>query len=99
MLELFVLVVFVIAIVAINKANRAINENDALRAELSRLRHDVEGEPALARQDRREQSAVDAAAASSAPQHTPTGAVSITPVSEASRDDIPTVTAPQPSAQ
>ena len=102
MLELFVLVVFVMAIVAISKANTAINENDALRAELSRLRHSIESKRAPERQDQHEQSAVSTAAVSGAPQHTPTGAAASIlspPVSEASGDDIPTVIAPQPSAQ
>src|SRR5215470_3754884 len=101
MLELFVLVVFVMAIVAITKANRAINENDTLRAELSRLRHSIERKPALERQDQREQSVVDTPAPSGVPQHAPTEPVSVTPppIPDAIPDDIPTVAAPQPAAQ
>jgi hypothetical protein len=37
MLELLSLALFVVAVVAINKANGAIKENAALRAELERL--------------------------------------------------------------
>jgi hypothetical protein len=91
MLELFVLVVFVMAIIAINKANSAIRENASLRDELSRLRRHVEDKPAVERQDRREQAAVQPAAGSGFPQHTPTRAASIAPppVSEVAASPSP----------
>ena len=47
MLEFLILALFVMAVVAINKANRAIKENAALRVELERIRLHLEGNPAF----------------------------------------------------
>src|SRR3989442_379583 len=60
MLELLSLALFVVAVVAINKANGAIKENTALRAELERIRLHLEGKPAFKEDDSRHHPAADA---------------------------------------
>jgi hypothetical protein len=76
MLELLSLALFVVAVVAINKANGAIKENAALRAELERMRLHLEGEPAFKEDDSRHHPAADAGEVSNLAGHPQTSTAS-----------------------
>ena len=100
MLEFLILAVFVMAVVAINKANRAIKENAALRVELERIRHHLEGhpvfnkpvfnKPAFKEDDSRHHPAVDAGEVSNVagPAQTSTAGTVRQLVPDVGSDDI-----------
>jgi uncharacterized membrane protein len=96
-----ILAVFVMAVVAINKANGAIRENAALRLELERIRFLLERKPAFKEEDSRAHPAADAGVVSNAAGHSRTLTTGIVRqrVPEAGGDDISTAPASQAPAQ
>ena len=108
MLTVFVIAAFVIALVAINKASRAIKENDELRGELDRIRLRLEHTSAPKQaawqppaDALREHPAAEAGEASNVAGSTPVEAASIVaqPVPEVRGDDISTPAAAQDVTQ
>jgi uncharacterized membrane protein len=101
MLELLSLALFVVAVVAINKANGAIKENAALRAELERIRLHLEGEPAFKEDDSRHHPAADAGEVSNLAGNPQTSTAGIVrqPVPDVGSDDISAAAVSQAAAR
>ena len=79
MLEFLLLAVFVVAIVAIDKANGAMKENAALKLELERMRSQLERKPASKEEDSQAHPTAEAGEASHVAGHSRTPTVPIIP--------------------
>src|SRR5262249_35113153 len=99
--SLLLLAVFVMAVVAINKANGAIRANAALRLELERMRLRLERKPPFQEEDSRDRPAADAGKAANVADHPQTSTAGIVRqlVPDVGSDDVSTAPVSEASAR